>query len=84
MMERTYGLTIEADIHGMRCEEARRQLEFLLSRAPKHITEVVVIHGCHGGTALLNMVRKELRHPRIERRILGMNNGQTTLRLVNK
>jgi len=81
MRETMHGLTIEADIHGMRYEEARRQLELLLSRAPKHITEIVVIHGCHGGTALLEMVRKDLRHPRIERRILGMNNGQTTLRL---
>lgn len=79
MKEQIHGLTMEADIHGMRCEEARRQLELLLGRAPSYITEVVVIHGCHGGTALLDMVRKDLRHPRIAARHLSMNNGQTTL-----
>ena len=79
MKEQIHGLTIEADIHGMRCEEARRQLERLLNRAPSYITEIVVIHGCHGGTALLDMVRRDLHHPRIAARHLSMNNGQTTL-----
>lgn len=79
MLERRYGLTIEADIHGMRCEEARRQLELLCSRAPRDITEIVVIHGCHGGTALLDMVRNSFSHPRVQRKYLSMNNGQTTL-----
>lgn len=79
MLERRIGLTIEVDIHGMRCAEAKKQLELLLTRAPRDITEVVVIHGCHGGTALMNMVRKELSHPRIQARYLSMNNGQTTL-----
>ena len=79
MLERKYGMTIEVDIHGMRCAEAKRQLELLLSRTGKDITEIVVIHGCHGGTALLEMVRKELHHPRIKSKYLGLNNGQTTL-----
>ena len=79
MLERKYGLTIEADIHGMRCEEAKRQLKLLLTRAPKDITEIVVIHGCHSGTALQNMVRHELKHPRIIQKRLTLNNGQTTL-----
>ena len=79
MTQRRYGLTIEADIHGMRCEEAKRQLERLVASAPKDITEIIVIHGCHGGTALLNMVRHELSHPRILSKYLGLNNGQTTL-----
>ena len=79
MLQRRYGLTIEVDIHGMRCEEAKRQLERLISSAPKDITEIIVIHGCHGGTALQNMVRRELSHPRIVSKYLSMNNGQTTL-----
>lgn len=79
MTERRYGLTIEADIHGMRCEEAKRQLELLLKRAPAEITEIIVIHGCHSGTALQNMVRQQLKSPRILQKRLSMNNGQTTL-----
>lgn len=79
MLERRFGLSIEADIHGMKCEEAKKQLALLLTRAPRDVTEVIVIHGCHGGTALLNMVRRELSHPRIAAKHLSMNNGQTTL-----
>ena len=52
MLERRYGWTIEADIHGMRAAEAKHELELLLSRADKNIREIVVIHGYHGGSAL--------------------------------
>ena len=79
MTERRYGLTIEADIHGMTRAEAKKALELLLGRAPKDITEIVVIHGCNGGTALQSMVRRELSHPRILQKQISMNNGQTSL-----
>ena len=79
MLERKYGWTIEADIHGMRAAEAKRQLELLISRADKNIREIVVIHGYHGGSALKEMVRAELRHPRIQQKMLSLNQGETTL-----
>lgn len=81
MLERRYGWTIEADIHGMRAAEAKRELELLLGRADKNIHEIVVIHGYHGGSALKDMVRKELRHSRIQQKILSLNQGETTLLL---
>ena len=81
MLERKYGWTIEADIHGMRVLEAKRELETLIGRADKSIREIVVIHGYHGGSALKNMVRSELRHPRIQQKILPLNQGETTLLL---
>ena len=81
MLERKYGWTIEADIHGMRVLEAKRELETLIGRADKSIREIVVIHGYHGGSALKNMVRSELRHPRIQQKILSLNQGETTLLL---
>lgn len=84
MMERKYGWTIEADIHGMRCAEAKKQLELLLSRTGNDIREIVVIHGYHGGKALQDMVRKELKHPRIRQKMLSLNSGQTTLILNQK
>ena len=77
MLERKYGWTIEADIHGMRVLEAKRELETLIGRADKSIREIVVIHG----SALKNMVRSELRHPRIQQKILSLNQGETTLLL---
>ena len=79
MTERRYGLTIEADIHGMTRDEARDALLRLLDRAPKDITEIVVIHGCNGGTTLQGMVRRGLSHPRILQKQISMNNGQTSL-----
>ena len=81
MLERKYGWTIEADIHGMRVLEAKRELETLIGRADKSIREIVVIHGYHGGSALKNMVRSELPHPRIQQKILSLNQGETTLLL---
>lgn len=82
MYERRIGCRIEVDIHGMRREEAKKQLELLLSRAGRDILEIVVIHGCHQGSVLLEMVRGELKHPRIKKKYVGLNNGQTTLELT--
>jgi DNA-nicking Smr family endonuclease len=59
--------------------EAKRELTNLLNKCDKQVHEIDVIHGCHGGTALLNFVRKEFSHPRLVKRILTLNNGMTTL-----
>ncbi len=84
MMQRKYGWTLEVDIHGMRAAEAKKQLELLLGRVGNDIREVVVIHGYHGGKILQEMVRAELKHPRIQRKILSLNSGETTLVLKTK
>lgn len=81
MQQRKYGFTLEVDIHGMRVAEAKKQLELLLARCGKDVHEVVVIHGYHGGNALQDMVRSELRSPKIKQKLLSMNHGQTTLLL---
>lgn len=69
----------EIDIHNMRREEAMRYLERFLTQANGSIREVVVIHGCHSGTVLRDMVRTGLRHRRIQARVPGLNDGVTTL-----
>jgi DNA-nicking Smr family endonuclease len=81
MKEAVSGFTVTVDIHGMKEEEARHQLELLLGRVPPHIREVVVIHGFRGGTVLRDMVRKKLKHPRIRRTFVTLNDGQTTIEL---
>ena len=73
------GCTLTADIHGMYAADAKKALERLISSADKRITEIVVIHGYSGGKALSDMVRKRLSHPRIVRKILSMNQGETLL-----
>lgn len=52
-----------------------------MSRLPASVTEVIVIHGYHGGQALGNMVRQRLKHPRIRAKILCLNPGETRLLL---
>lgn len=69
-----YSVTI--DLHGQTVESARKLLTARLKTLPKGVREVVVVHGYHGGVALQNMVRG-YRHFRIERKLLGLNQGET-------
>lgn len=71
----------EIDVHNMHKEEARRHIEQFLTRANGSIREVAVIHGCTSGTVLRDMVRKGLRHPRIQSKVVSMNDGITILLL---
>ena len=65
------------DLHTMTTAEAKKWLAAKVSGAPKEVKEIEVVHGYRGGTALRDMVRKSFHHPRIERKILGMNQGST-------
>lgn len=69
------------DIHGLCSDDAKRQLERLLSRAGKEVREVVVIHGYSHGQILKNMVRFQLKHRRIQSKLISLNEGQTRLLL---
>ncbi len=73
------GSILEVDIHGMRPEDAKRQLEFLITRAEKGTREMVVIHGYSHGRVLKDMVRSELKHPRISCKLPSLNEGQTRI-----
>lgn len=75
------GSCAEVNIHGMTAREAKRCLEQYLSRAPKDVTEVKVIHGYNSGQVLRDMVRRELKHPRISAKLLSLNPGETRILL---
>lgn len=70
--------SIEIDLHGRTVEEARAMLSETLKKLPKGVREISVVHGYRGGTALREMVRK-YSHPKIERKILTLNQGITIL-----
>ena len=74
-----FGFTITADLHGMTVQTAKKELERLITTCDKSVKEIDVVHGYSGGTALQTMVRKDLKHKRIVRKILSMNQGVTTL-----
>lgn len=77
------GDVMSVDLHGMYVKDARRLLANWLSKAPDDIKELRVIHGYRQGDALLNMVRKEFRHPRVSSVLLALNPGETRL-ILNK
>ena len=60
-------------------EQAKRLLLQKIDRLPKDYGQIIVIHGYHAGNRLQTMVRKELKHTRLKRRILTMNAGETIL-----
>lgn len=75
------GSLVEIDLHGLSVDDAKYRLEHFLSSLPKGVTEVRVIHGCNRGTALRDMVRLRLKHPRIASKLLTLNPGETRLLL---
>lgn len=81
MIMKKYGFTIEVDIHGMNVREAKSSLERLLCSVGNDVHEIDVVHGYQNGQSLRNMVRNDLKHRRIQTKILSMNPGVTTLKL---
>ena len=69
------------DLHEMEKEEARFYLERAIDTATDKIKEVVVVHGYRKGQVILNMVRKEFNHKRIERKEIPYNKGITLIYL---
>lgn len=70
---------IEVDLHSLNVWEAEVYLNEQVNRAPKYIREIVVIHGYHRGTELMNMVRKKFHNPRVKSKYLSLNPGTTSL-----
>lgn len=70
---------MKIDLHKMKVWEAAIYLNKQVATAPRDIKEIVVIHGYHNGTALMNMVRQEFSSPRVKRKFLSLNQGVTSL-----
>lgn len=70
---------ITIDLHTMQANYAKQHIIEVLNKLDPSVKEVTVIHGYRNGTALKTMVQKELKHPRIKRKILSLNLGQTIL-----
>ncbi len=69
------------DLHDMQEDEARFYLERAIDTAEPKIKEIVVVHGYRKGQTILNMVRKEFKHKRIERKEIPYNKGVTLIYL---
>ena len=73
---------VEVDLHKMTGVDAMKYLDFLVETLPDTIKEIVVIHGYHGGTVLLNMIRHSYNNKRIKNKYVSLNQGITSLILV--
>jgi len=69
------------DLHDMQEDEARFYLERAIETAEYKIKEIVVVHGYRKGQAILNMVRKDFKHNRIEKKVVPFNKGITLIYL---
>ena len=70
---------IKVDLHAMDKNTAERYLENVVKLAPKGTKEIIVIHGYHNGTVLMNMVRKEFHSNKVAGKYLSLNQGITSL-----
>ena len=67
------------DLHGFTVYDGKKYLTQQVLSAPPIIREIVVVHGYHRGTAMMNMVRNDFKCRRISRKYISMNPGITSL-----
>lgn len=75
---------IVLDLHDMEKQEAMFYLERAIDTAEPKIKEIVVVHGYRKGQVIMNMVRKEFTHKRIDRKEIPFNKGVTLIYLKKK
>lgn len=70
--------TASINLHGLKEYEARAKLNEVLEYLPNDVKILKVIHGYHGGKVLMNMVRFDYVHYRIDYvQPLYANDGET-------
>ena len=71
---------IDLDLHGLRRDEAMREIDRALDEADYTTYQIRIVHGYHRGDSLSRMIREEYRyHPKIRPIIPGDNPGITVL-----
>lgn len=70
---------VTVDLHGKNQYQARAAIDSALRRS-RGVYRLRLIHGCHGGTALRDMIRTVYAsHPKVRRLILSPDGGSTEL-----
>ena len=69
------------DLHNMSKEEARAEIIHQLYIAD-NVDSLVLVHGYHGGQVLKKLVRNEIDHERIEKKI-NLDASTTAFKLKN-
>ena len=70
---------ITVDLHGRNQYQARIAIDSALRRS-RGAYRLRLIHGCHAGTALRDMIQREYAaHPKVKRLVLSHDGGATEL-----
>ena len=72
---------LTVDLHDKTVLEAEYILSKELGTLPYYIKVVEVVHGYRKGQALLKMIRKDFKHPKIKRKYLTFNQGVTRIEI---
>ncbi len=75
-----YGNIKVVDLHGLTSEEAHAEIIHQLNITDINFNGIEFIHGYHGGNVLKNLVRNELKHPRIAKKV--NNSASSTIILL--
>ena len=71
---------IDLDLHGLRQDEAIKEIDKALARADYTTYQIRIVHGYHRGPSLRSLIQQEYRyHEKIKRIIPGDNPGITLL-----
>lgn len=71
---------VTVDLHGKTVYQAKITVDAQLRRAGGGVYRLRLIHGCHGGTALRDLIQAEYaRHPKVRRLISSPDGGTTDL-----
>lgn len=71
---------LTADLHGKTRYQAQVTIDALLRRAVPGTYRLRLIHGCHGGTELRELIRDRYgRNPMVKRLIVSPDGGTTEL-----
>ena len=71
----------EIDLHEFTVAEAKKYLDSFIAALPKGTKELEVIHGFNRGSTLQKFVRTDYKNKRVEKKILGLNQGSTIFML---
>lgn len=72
---------ITLDLHGKNAYQARVAVDALLRRAGNGTYRIRLIHGCHSGTVLRDLIRTTYAdHPKVKRLVSGGGVTELVLR----
>ena len=64
-----YGNIKVVDLHGLTREEAHAEIIYHLNSIDTNYDGIEFIHGYHGGNTLKNLVRNDINHPIIAKKV---------------